>query len=282
MNLSGVFTALITPFAQGAVDREAYTALCQRQLDAGVAGLVPCGTTGETPTLTGEEWADLVSIAVKTSAGRVPVIAGCGSNSTAKTVATITQARNLGADAALVVFPYYNKPNPAGLRAHVAACSQAGLPLVLYHVPGRTGQRLDLQQLVSLCEMDGVVALKEATGDVALGQHLINRTNRAILSGDDFTFAALMAMGGAGTISVLSNLAPKMTVEWAKAATNGDTATLHSLRQRLLPLVQYLFTGPNPVPAKAAMAAMNLCNNEMRLPLASGPAPEPDLIRDLK
>ena len=111
MNLSGVFTALITPFAQGAVDREAYTALCQRQLDAGVAGLVPCGTTGgKTPTLTGEEWADLVSIAVKTSAGRVPVIAGCGSNSTAKTVATITQARNLGADAALVVFPTTTNP----------------------------------------------------------------------------------------------------------------------------------------------------------------------------
>ena len=143
MNLSGVFTALVTPFAQGAVDRETYAALCQRQLDAGVAGLVPCGTTGETPTLTADEWADLISIAVKTSAGNVPVIAGCGSNSTAKTVATITRARNLGADAALVVFPYYNKPNPAGLRAHVAACGQAGLPLVLYHVPGSSDTHIN-------------------------------------------------------------------------------------------------------------------------------------------
>ena len=207
MNLSGVFTALVTPFAQGAVDRETYTALCQRQLDAGIAGLVPCGTTGETPTLTGDEWADLISIAVKTSAGSVPVIAGCGSNSTAKTVAAITRARNLGADAALVVFPYYNKPNPDGLKAHVAACTQAGLPLVLYHVPGRTGQRLDLQQLVSLCNMDGVVALKEATGDIALGQHLVNQTNRAILSGDDFTFAALM---GALALSTGLLLAPQV------------------------------------------------------------------------
>jgi 4-hydroxy-tetrahydrodipicolinate synthase len=281
MQLSGVFTALITPFAQGAVDRESFTALCQRQLNAGVAGLVPCGTTGETPALTDEEWADLVSTAVRVSAGKVPVIAGCGSNSTARTVATITRARNLGADAALVVFPYYNKPNPEGLRAHVEACCRSGLPVVLYHVPGRTGQRIGLEQLSSLCSIDGVIALKEATGDLALGQLLLNQTDRAILSGDDFTFAALMAMGGAGTISVLSNLAPRMTVAWALAARTGDVNALRELRARLLPVVRFLFEDTNPAPVKAAMALLGLCSKEMRLPLAPSADPALALIEDL-
>jgi 4-hydroxy-tetrahydrodipicolinate synthase len=281
MQLHGVFTALVTPFAQGAIDRDSFASLCTRQLDAGVAGLVPCGTTGETPALAEEEWADLVSTAVRISDGSVPVIAGCGSNSTARTVATITRAKNLGADAALVVFPYYNKPNPAGLQAHVEAACRCGLPIVLYHVPGRTGQRLGLDQLAELCTIDGVVALKEATGDVALGQQLLDRTDRAILSGDDFTFAALMSMGGAGTISVLSNLAPAMTVAWAKAAADGDVMRLRELRTRLLPVVDYLFADTNPAPAKAALAAMGLCSNEMRLPLAPGAPPRDQLIAGL-
>ena len=282
MLLTGVFTALVTPFAQGAVDRESFEALCQRQLNAGVAGLVPCGTTGETPTLMDDEWASLVQTAVQISSGKVPVIAGCGSNSTAKTVATITRARNLGADAALVVFPYYNKPNPDGLRAHVKASCKAGLPVVLYHVPGRTGQRLEMDLLAELCDIQGVVGLKEATGDLVLGQQLLNHTDRAILSGDDFTFAALMAMGGAGTISVLSNLAPRMTVAWAAAAQSGNMAVLQDLRRRLLPVVRYLFSDTNPAPAKAAMAAMGLCANELRLPLAPCEAPDPGLIEGLQ
>jgi len=287
MQLSGVYTALVTPFRQrpvggwGKVDLPTYERLCQRQLDAGVAGLVPCGTTGETPTLDDGEWASLVSTAVRVADGRVPVIAGCGSNSTRRTVETIHRAAGLGADAALVVFPYYNKPNPAGLRAHVVASCNAGLPVVLYHVPGRTGQRLPAQQLAELCNIDGVVALKEATGDVGLGQHLLELTRAPILSGDDFTFAALMAMGGSGVISVISNLAPAMTVAWAAAARDGDVATLRRLRARLLPVVRYLFADTNPVPAKAAMSAMGLCADRVRAPLAPGAAPPADLIADL-
>ena len=139
MELQGVHTALITPFSDGAVDLDTFEALCTRQINAGADGLVPCGTTGETPSLDGEEWASLVSTAVRMAGGQVPVTAGCGTNSTATTVANISRAKAIGADAALVVLPYYNKPNAAGHRAHIEACCRVGLPVVLYHVPGRTG-----------------------------------------------------------------------------------------------------------------------------------------------
>jgi 4-hydroxy-tetrahydrodipicolinate synthase len=284
MQLRGVYTALITPFKSGEVDLDTFRAHCDRQLAAGVHGLVPCGTTGETPTLSHGEWSGCIRTAVAAAAGSVPVIAGCGSNSTAKTVAAIEEAIALGADAALVVFPYYNKPNPAGLAAHVQAACAPGLPVVLYHVPGRTGQRLPASQLESLCRTPGVVALKEATGDVALGIEVIQRladTNVSILSGDDFTFAPLTAMGGHGVISVVSNPAPAQTVAWYEAANSGDIATLRGLSDRLMPLVRYLFSSSNPVPVKAAMAAMGLCDNELRLPLAPGEAPPPALIAGL-
>jgi 4-hydroxy-tetrahydrodipicolinate synthase len=265
----GVYTALVTPFKNGEVDYEAFRSLCQRQIQSGVAGLVPCGTTGETPALTDKEWQTLISISVEESNGR-PVIAGCGSNSTAVTVDNIRRAKALGADAGLVVFPYYNKPNMAGLVAHVQAASSQGLPIVLYHVPGRTGQRLTGAQLETLCKINGVVGLKEATGDVALGQELLNRlsgTAVSLLSGDDFTFAALVAMGFDGVISVVSNPAPQLTCEWYQAADSGDVATLRKMRQTLLPVVAELFSESNPLPCKAIMATMNLLQNEARLPL---------------
>ncbi len=281
MELQGVHTALITPFIDGAVDLDTFGALCTRQINAGVNGLVPCGTTGETPTLDGEEWASLVSTAVRTSDGRVRVTAGCGTNSTASTVANIGRAKAMGADAALVVFPYYNKPNAAGHLAHLEACSRVGLPLVLYHVPGRTGQRLDDALLLELCQTPGVVGIKEATGDLGLGQRLI-RGGLNVLSGDDYSFAALMAMGGAGVISVISNLAPRMTIALAQAAATGDRETLMRLSLRLQPVIDYLFSDANPVPCKAAMSELGLCANELRLPLAPGRPPERSLIEGLE
>jgi 4-hydroxy-tetrahydrodipicolinate synthase len=284
MKLRGVYTALVTSFKSGEVDLDTYRVLCDRQLSAGVHGLVPCGTTGETPTLSHAEWSGCIRTAVAASGGRVPVIAGCGSNSTAKTVAAIEEASALGADAALVVFPYYNKPNPAGLAAHVQAACAPGLPVVLYHVPGRTGQRLPASQLEALCRVPGVVSLKEATGDVALGIDVLQRLSDSdvtILSGDDFTFAPLTAMGGDGVISVVSNAAPALTCAWYTAAETGDIATLRALSDQLMPLVRYLFASSNPVPIKAAMAAMGLCQNEVRLPLAPGDAPAPSLLAGL-
>jgi len=281
-NLRGVFTALVTPFKNGEVSLEQYRALCQRQVDAHVAGLVPCGTTGETPTLTPAEWASLVSCAVSVAGGRVPVIAGCGTNSTPSTVANIDKAAALGADAALVVFPYYNKPNPAGLLAHVQAACAVGLPVVLYHVPGRTGQRLGAAQLETLCRVPGVCALKEATGDVALGIDVVQRlqdTDVRILSGDDFTFAPLVAMGGDGVISVISNVAPALTVQWFNAADSGDVVTLRRLSGQLMPIVRALFDDVNPAPAKAMLAKMGLCENEVRLPLAPTTLTDADVAR---
>jgi len=275
--MRGVFTALVTPFVDGAVDLGGFRKLCQRQLAAGIDGLVPCGTTGEAPTLTTDEWSSLVSVAVEEAkaAGGRPVIAGCGSNSTALTVTSIAAAKALGADAALVVFPYYNKPNPDGLRAHVRAAADVGLPLMLYHVPGRTGQHLELELLAELCNLPGVAAVKEASGDVGFASLLLDRTDVPVLSGDDFTFPALTSMGGSGVVSVLSNLAPTLTVAWNRAAKTGDVATLRALRTQLMPIVSHLFSDTNPVACKAAMLAMGLLDSaEARLPLAAGAAPD--------
>jgi 4-hydroxy-tetrahydrodipicolinate synthase len=281
MELQGVHTALITPFSDGAVDLDTFEALCTRQINAGADGLVPCGTTGETPSLDGEEWASLVSTAVRMAGGQVPVTAGCGTNSTATTVANISRAKAIGADAALVVLPYYNKPNAAGHRAHIEACCRVGLPVVLYHVPGRTGQRLDDTLLLELCQVPGVIAIKEATGDVALGQRLV-RGDVSVLSGDDHSFAALIAMGGSGVISVISNLAPRMTIALARAAAAGDRGSVVSLNHRLQPVIEYLFSDANPVPCKAAMSELGLCSNELRLPLAPGVAPARSLLEGLE
>ncbi|MCP4809339.1 MAG: 4-hydroxy-tetrahydrodipicolinate synthase [Proteobacteria bacterium] len=265
--MQGVHTALVTPFVDGRVDLDAYARLARRQLDGGVTGLVPCGTTGETPTLIHGEWEDCLRTAVSVAEG-APVTAGIGTNNTVSSVANAARAQELGVDAGLLVFPYYNKPNRRGHIAHIQAVAEVGLPLVVYHVPGRTGQRLSLELLAELTNLDGVIAVKEATGDVGFGSDLRERTDRDILSGDDFTFMPLVMCGGNGVISVVSNVAPKMTSKLCAAALAGDRATAERLHHRLMPLVHYLFADSNPVPCKAAMAAMGLCTSEVRLPLA--------------
>lgn len=266
---TGVFTALVTPFADdGSVDFGTFERLAARQLAAGVHGLVVCGTTGETPTLTAEEWGDLIRAGVATSKGAAPVVAGVGTNDTASSVRAIERAAALGADAGLLVFPYYNKPNPEGIRAHVRACLQPGLPLMLYHVPGRTGQRLGASLLAELCELPGVVALKEASGDLQLGGDVLTKTDTPVLSGDDFSFLGLMALGGQGVVSVLSNVAPAQTVEIWQRYGSGDTAGAAKLMQDLWPLTSFLFSEVNPVPCKAALHALGLCDRATRLPLA--------------
>jgi 4-hydroxy-tetrahydrodipicolinate synthase len=281
MRLHGVITALVTPFSAGSIDWAAWDALAERQLEAGVHGLVVCGTTGEKPTVSHHEWVALIERTVDLAGGQVPVIANCGTNVTAHTVEAVEQAAKLGADGALVVFPYYNKPNAQGLRAHVEAACRPGLPVIAYHVPGRTAQRLDTDALAELCRIPGVVGLKEATGDMELMQHLQELVEVSLLSGDDGVFPALVAMGWDGVISVLSNLAPRMTVQWYEAARTGDVETLRSLRVRLMPVIRGLFETSNPVPAKAALAAMGLCSNELRLPLAPGVFRDESLLQGL-
>lgn len=267
--MHGIHTALITPFqADDSVDLEAFERLCVRQLEAGIHGLVPCGTTGETPTLEAAEVDALVRVAVDVAGGQVPVTAGIGSNSTRHTIHNAERAAKAGANAGLLVFPYYNKPNPAGLLAHVRAVADVGLPLVLYHVPGRTAHHLPVGLLAELASVPGVVGVKEATGDVRYGTDLILRTKVPVLSGDDFTFLGLLAQGGAGCISVVSNVDPAGTVAVYERWRAGQQEEAWRALRRLWELIGWLFSEVNPVPAKAALAELGLCRAEPRLPLA--------------
>jgi len=268
--MEGIHTALVTPFRDdGTVDFEAYAALCERQMEHGI-GLVACGTTGETPTLTQAEWKQVVATTVEVSAGRAPVTAGVGTNSTASTIANLEVVGELGVDAGLLVFPYYNKPNPDGHRAHVREAAKVGVPLVLYHVPGRTGQRLPASLVAELASYDGVIAVKEATGDLHYGAEVIGGTDTPILSGDDFTFLPLLSVGGAGCISVVSNVAPAHTVAIYDLFQARENSAAAKAMHDLWPLIDFLFADTNPVPCKAAMAHLGLCAPHVRLPLMTG------------
>ncbi len=280
-SLYGVHTAIVTPFTVGGdLDRDGYARVIARQIAAGVHGIVACGTTGETPTLTHPEWQLCVRDAVTLANGRVPVTAGVGTNDTRTTVLRVQEAAALGADLGLLVFPYYNKPNADGLRQHVRAAAAVGLPLVLYHVPGRTGQRLTPSLLAELAELEGIVGVKEATGDLRLGGDLITRTRTPVLSGDDFTFLPLLALGGAGVVSVVSNVAPAHTVAIWAAHRAGRVDEAAARMAALWPLVTFLFDDTNPVPCKAALAALGVCGDTVRLPLAPHQGPDPRPLLD--
>lgn len=279
--MKGIHTAMVTPFREdGSLDLPAFERLCARQIDAGIHGLVACGTTGESPTLDTSEWRAVVDAAVRVAAGRVPVTAGVGTNDTRSTLRNVEAALEAGADAGLLVFPYYNKPNPNGLRAHVREAAKPGLPLVLYHVPGRTAHTLPAPLLAELADFDGVIAVKEATGDIKYGGDLLLRTNTPILSGDDFTFLPLLSLGGTGCISVLSNVAPEQTVAVYDAYTAGHVQEAMMAMQRLWDLTTFLFSEVNPVPCKAALAHLGLCGASPRLPLAPFSGPSPAAILD--
>lgn len=280
--MQGIHTALITPFDnQGDVDEGAFRALCERQIAGGVHGLVPCGTTGETPTLTVAEQGRLLAIA-REVAGSRPVTVGIGSNDTRSSTESAQRAKDAGASAGLLVFPYYNKPNPEGIRRHVDAVARVGLPLVLYHVPGRTGQRLSPDLVAEVTNHEGVIALKEATGDLRYGSAVIGGTDRSVLSGDDFTFLGLLAQGGAGCISVVSNVDPAGTVAVYEHHVAGRVQQAAQAFKRIFPLVEFLFSDTNPVPTKALLAALGHCGAEPRLPLASFDGQVPtSLIRSL-
>jgi len=274
---AGVHTALVTPFADDRLDLAAYEVLVRRQVQGGVHGLVVCGTTGESPTLESAERDELLCRTL-TLANGIPVTMGVGTNATRSTVANVERAKSLGAHAGLLVLPYYNKPTPDGLRAHVRAATAPGLPLVVYHVPGRTAQRLEPSLLAELCAIPGVVACKEATGDLIYGQEFLMASRVPCLSGDDFTWLPLMTVGATGVISVLSNVAPRDTVAVWEAWRAGDADGARARHLALQPLVRWLFSSTNPVPVKAAMAAMGLCRADCRLPLVAGQAPPPELI----
>jgi 4-hydroxy-tetrahydrodipicolinate synthase len=268
--VSGAMTALITPFHDGAVDLPALRRLVELQIDAGISALIPCGTTGETPSLTERE-ADLVIATVAdTARDRVPVIAGTGSNGTAVAIERTRRARALGADAALVVTPYYNRPTQDGLFAHFTAIADAAdLPIVLYNVPGRTGVNMLPETVLRLAAHPRIIGVKEASGSIDQSSQIAAAAPPAfaVLSGDDSLTLPIVSVGGTGVISVLSNILPGPVAALTAAALAGDLAEARRLHLALFDLCRAMFCETNPVPVKAAAAMLGLCHDEVRLPL---------------
>ncbi len=267
---TGSITALVTPFKDGAVDEQSFVAMVERQIAAGTHGLVPMGTTGEAPTLTLEEHRRVVALCVETARGRVPVIAGAGSNDTAKALELVKIAEDVGADGLLCATGYYNKPNQQGFLAHFSAISDAtNLPVIVYNVPGRTGADISVGTIAELSKRDNIIALKDATGDLARValQRLASGKDFTLLSGEDMTAVGFNAMGGTGCISVTANIVPQLCADMQNACLlcNWDEAL--DLQDRLAPLHDALFCETSPGPAKYALWRLGLCAPDTRLPL---------------
>jgi 4-hydroxy-tetrahydrodipicolinate synthase len=267
---SGAFTALVTPFKNGEVDVEALESLVEFQIEGGINGLVPCGTTGESPTLSEEEDRLVIETVVRVTGGRVPVVAGTGSNNTASAIKYTKMAEEVGADGSLQVAPYYNKPTQEGLFRHYAAIAEnTSLPLVLYNIPGRTNVTIAPETIAQLSEIPNIVGVKEST----LSMNMVSDIRRLcgeefdILSGDDPMTLPLMALGGAGVVSVASNIAPGAISDMVAAMNSSDLARGRELHYRLLPLIRALSVETNPIPIKAAASLLGLCSDELRLPL---------------
>ena len=266
----GMLTALVTPFRNGAVDTRALGELVEAQVAGGAQGLVPCGSTGESATLTHEEHLEVVRHVVRVARGRIPVIAGSGSNSTAEAVRLTRGAEEAGANGALLISPYYNRPTQEGIYRHYAAVAEATkLPLIVYNIPGRTASKIEATTLERLAELPEIIGLKEATGSLDECQEVIRRCGDAlpVYAGDDALTLPVLAVGGVGVISVVSNIAPKAWVETVEAARRNDWADARRRNYALLPLLRTLFLETNPIPIKAAMALRGFCGDEVRLPL---------------
>jgi 4-hydroxy-tetrahydrodipicolinate synthase len=267
----GSITALITPFKDGKFDTRAFQKLVEWQIDQGTNGLVPCGTTGESPTLTHDEHRRVVELCIEAAAGRVPVIAGTGSNSTAEAVELTRHAKAAGADGVLVVTPYYNKPTQEGLYLHYKAVNDCtDIPILIYNIPGRSVVDMSVDTMARLFKLKNVVGVKDATANMArvsqqraaLGKEFVQ------LSGEDATALGFMAHGGQGCISVTANIAPALCAEFQLACLAGNFRLALQLQDRLIPLHDALFVESNPGPVKYAASKLGLCNEETRLPLA--------------
>ena len=282
-NFKGAFTAIVTPFRDGKVDEQGFVDLINFQIEEGIDGLVPCGTTGESATLGFDEHKRVVELTVKTVDGRVPVIAGTGANNTLEAIEFTESARESGADAVLSVAPYYNKPNQQGIYEHFKAVADAvDIPMFLYNVPGRTVVNILPETVARLAEIDNIIGIKEACGSLEQISDVIRfcPDDFLVLSGDDFTSMPTIFVGGHGVISVVSNLAPKAMSQMMAAALQGDVAKANELHYRLYPLMKLMFKNPSPAPAKKSLELMGkIVDGSPRLPIT--PADE-DVTAQLK
>ncbi len=270
----GVFTAIITPFDNGGwVDKEALSNIIENQISSGVSGLVPCGTTGESPTLSHDEHDRVIALTIELAAGRVPVIAGTGSNSTDEAIRLSQHAEEAGADALLLVNPYYNKPTQKGLYLHFKAIASAvKIPCIVYNIKGRTGVNVETETLVKLMEeCPNITMVKEASGDMNQIKDVIaqRKDGFSVLSGDDNLTVDLIEAGGDGVISVAANMFPREMSEMVEFALNGDYDKARAIEQRMQPFFEACFIETNPIPIKTAMAMEGLCSEVFRLPMCS-------------
>jgi 4-hydroxy-tetrahydrodipicolinate synthase len=266
----GTYTAIITPFRDGAIDEPALRAIIREQLEAGINGIVPCGSTGESATMDHDEHERVIAITVEEAAGKAKVIAGTGSNNTAEAVRLTKFAQKAGADAALLISPYYNKPTQAGHVLHYThIAEEAGLPLIVYNIPGRTGVNMLPETIAEMAEHPNIVGVKEAAGDIDQASRIIAACPRDfdVLSGDDSMTLPMMSVGARGVISVITNLIPARFAGLVRAAAAGDFATARKIHYEALPLMDVLFRETNPIPIKVALAMLDKCAEDVRMPL---------------
>ena len=264
----GAYTAIVTPFRQdGSVDYDKLKTLIEIQIQGGIDGIVPVGTTGESPTLNCEEHKKVIETAVITCNGKTKVIAGTGANSTNEALALTKYAADIGADGTLQVTPYYNKPNQDGLIRHFSAIAEIGLPVVLYNIPGRSGIEIAVDTIVELSKNPNIAVVKEAGGQVIRVSQILDQCDICIVSGDDALTLPMMAVGAKGVISVVSNVAPKPVADMVHFALNGQWEKAMELHRTLFPLFRDLFIDTNPIPVKAALAMMGQIEEKYRLPL---------------
>ena len=265
----GCMVALVTPFRNGDVDYNKIDELVDFHLEKGSDGLVPCGTTGESPTLSHQEHEKVIARVIERVAGRIPVVAGTGSNNTAEALRLTRFAKEVGADGALMITPYYNKPEPEGMYRHFkTVAEEVDIPIVLYNVPGRTGRSITPETVERLSAVPNIVAIKEASLSLELVSDIRRRCDITILSGEDSLTLPLMSLGATGAISVVGNVAPALMAEMIRVEAAGDHQTALDLHLKLFPLCKAMFVETNPIPVKAALKMMGLLNGELRLPLS--------------
>jgi 4-hydroxy-tetrahydrodipicolinate synthase len=280
---SGAMVALITPFNNGEVDFSTLDELVQFQLKSGIDGIVPCGTTGESPTLSHQEHKQVIERVVKTVGGKVPVIAGTGSNSTAEAIELTAFAKKVGADASLQVTPYYNKPTQEGFFQHFSAIAEeVDLPIVLYNIPGRCGAGMTPETIARLAKIENIVAVKEATGQLDFSSQIANLCDITILSGDDSLTLPICSVGGKGVISVVANIVPGDVKEMTDLILEGDFVSARKWHNKLFKLSKTMLSlATNPIPVKAAMAMLGMASEEMRLPMTPLEDSQKETLRKL-